>query len=101
MVLCGKIVEVLERVTEAVTGWMTVDSCIEMYANREEWFKKVAGHAERKTARETRAQTMDKFKDDAKQGAGLLNILMKWVQVVRHKKRCMLDAKSRKEKLRR
>ena len=49
--------EVAERVTEAVTSWMTVESSIELYASWEEWNRKAAELAESKTAEEKRAHT--------------------------------------------
>ena len=64
--LCVKRVEgVAERSTEAATSWMTVESRIQMHERGVEWFQKVAEHAETKTARETRAQQKDKFREDA------------------------------------
>ena len=54
----------------AVTSWMTVESRIETYASREEWFKKVAEHPERKTAKNKRAQHIEKFKEDERKVQG-------------------------------
>ena len=60
VLLCvRKLKKVTEKVTEAVTRWMIVETRVDKCARWEEWFKKVAERAERKTAREKRAQQME------------------------------------------
>ena len=40
-----------------------------MYASCEEWFKKVAEHADRQAAKETRAHTIEWFTEGGTKGA--------------------------------
>ena len=71
-----KVEVVAERVAEAVSDWMTVESRIDIYVYWETWCRKVAEHAGRNAATEKRAQNMETFQEHAKHGAGWLNRLM-------------------------
>ena len=73
---------------------MAVESRIEISVSWEEWFENVGEHTERRAAKEHGARHFEKFKHDARRGAGWLNKLTKptpWrcAESERLEERCM------------